>query len=106
MTRISKVKESLVQAPGCSKEDSNGIVLPDFIQNPIALEDLNQNWLNGWSEARDSLIRKIRLNNVQNQSSDDDCVETMEISNKDDMIQDNISVFKDEDKSEIDSQND
>ena len=104
--RISKIRGSLVQAPGCSKEDSNGIVLPDFICNPITLEDLNQNWLDGWNEACDRIIGEIRYDDNTNQRSDDDCVETMEISNADGMIQDNSSVFKDEDDSENDSQND
>ena len=45
------------QLPGCNRQNSNGITLPNFIEHPIETDTLNEIQLIGW----DQVVNTMKL---------------------------------------------
>ena len=59
VSQFEKAEATPFQAPGCTKEGSNGIKLPTFVKTSILTAELNPVTLVGWDNARADVLEAL-----------------------------------------------
>ena len=81
MTEFRKIRIALYQPPGCYMQGTNGIKKPWFVHSPIEAEKLEDSWLVGWEQAKETIVDKCKNCNRKKDEANNHPVDRKEVRN-------------------------